>query len=152
MSMAHSVEGRFPFLDYRMVEFCNALPSRFKLRGLTEKHLLRVAAAKWLPLQIAQRRKRPYRAPIHKSFFHPTSPDYVRDLLSAEKIAEAGIFNAAAVSQLVAKAGSGKSLGETEDMAVAGIISTQLFWSLFLSRFEKRPPLSSNDDVKICFR
>jgi asparagine synthase (glutamine-hydrolysing) len=34
VGMAHSVEGRFPFLDHRVVEFCNALPAHYKLRGL----------------------------------------------------------------------------------------------------------------------
>ena len=43
MLMAHSVEGRFPFLDHRVVEFANSLPPRLKLRGLTEKYILRKA-------------------------------------------------------------------------------------------------------------
>jgi asparagine synthase (glutamine-hydrolysing) len=152
MGMAHSVEGRFPFLDYRVVEFCNSLPSRYKLCGLREKYLLRRAAEKWLPPEIARRRKRPYRAPIHKSFFHRASPDYVRELLSPQKISEAGLFNPAPVAQLTAKAQQGKTLGETEDMAVAGIISAQLFWSLFLNGFKSRSRLSDVDDVKVCLR
>lgn len=152
MGMAHSVEGRFPFLDHRVVEFSCSLPSRFKLRGLNEKHLLRVAAEKWLPPEIAQRRKRPYRAPIHKCFFHHATQDYVRDLLSPEKINEAGVFNAVAVALLVAKLGQGIPIGETEDMTVAGIISAQLFWSLFISGFKGCAPLSDADDVKVCLR
>src|ERR1051325_8437491 len=36
MGMAHSIEGRFPFLDYRLVEVCNRLPPRLKLRGLMD--------------------------------------------------------------------------------------------------------------------
>jgi asparagine synthase (glutamine-hydrolysing) len=59
MGMANSIEGRYPFLDYRLVEFCNRLPSRLKLRGLREKHLLRRLAERWLPPEIWQRRKRP---------------------------------------------------------------------------------------------
>src|SRR5262249_11371733 len=47
VAMAHSVEGRYPFLDYRVIEFCNRLPSRLKLRGLTEKYLLRRLARDW---------------------------------------------------------------------------------------------------------
>ena len=49
MMMAHSVEGRFPFLDHRVVEFCNRLPARFKLRGLQDKYLLRKLSQEWLP-------------------------------------------------------------------------------------------------------
>ena len=39
MAMANSVEGRYPFLDYRVIEFCSSLPSDFKLKGLNEKYL-----------------------------------------------------------------------------------------------------------------
>ena len=82
MGMAHSVEGRFPFLDVRLVEFCNALDPRLKLRCLREKWLLKKAAQPWLPDVIRRRPKRPYRAPIHRSFFNDQAPDYVRELLS----------------------------------------------------------------------
>ena len=49
MAMAHSVEGRFPFLDHRVIEFANRLPPRYKLMGLTEKYLLKRAHARHLP-------------------------------------------------------------------------------------------------------
>ncbi len=57
VSMAHSVEGRYPFLDYRVVEFCNRLPADLKLRGLREKWLLRQFGRKLLPDEIWQRAK-----------------------------------------------------------------------------------------------
>ncbi|MEZ4408032.1 MAG: asparagine synthase (glutamine-hydrolyzing) [Polyangiales bacterium] len=44
MLMAHSVEGRFPFLDVNVVEFAGQMPARFKLSGLDEKHVLKRAA------------------------------------------------------------------------------------------------------------
>jgi len=60
VGMAHGVEGRLPFLDFRVVEFCAQLPARLKLRVLNEKYLLRRVAAPMLPPNIASRRKRPY--------------------------------------------------------------------------------------------
>ena len=39
--MAHSVEGRYPFLDHRVIEYCSGLPSNFKIKGLNEKYLLK---------------------------------------------------------------------------------------------------------------
>ena len=39
--MANSIEGRFPFLDHRVIEFANRLPPHLKMRGLTEKYLLK---------------------------------------------------------------------------------------------------------------
>jgi asparagine synthase (glutamine-hydrolysing) len=150
MAMAHSVEGRFPFLDTRMVEFCNRLPANLKLRGLTEKYLLKQAAQAWLPREIWHRPKRPYRAPIHRSFFNEATPDYVRDLLSPASLERSGLFKSAAVSQLVTKLDHGKSLGETDDMALAGILSSQLVHHQFVRAFRKAPPLDANDDVKVC--
>jgi asparagine synthase (glutamine-hydrolysing) len=149
--MAHSIEGRFPFLDVRVVEFANRLPPRLKLRGLTEKYLLKQLAREWLPDEIWQRPKRPYRAPIHRSFFNDQTPDYVRDILSSRQIDAAGLFNAAAVSQLVNKLDRGLPLGETDDMALAGIISTQLVYRQFVEDFRMPLPLSEADDVKVCF-
>ena len=151
MGMAHSIEGRFPFLDFRLVEFCNRLPARLKLRGLTEKYLLKQLGRKWLPGQIWQRRKRPYRAPIHKCFFHETAPDYVREMLSPEQLRHAGLFHPAAVGQLVKKIGLGGHIGETDDMALVGILSTQLLHHHFVDGFKPGVPLAASDRVKVCF-
>jgi asparagine synthase (glutamine-hydrolysing) len=150
VAMAHSVEGRYPFLDYRVVEFCNRLPPKLKLRNLTEKYLLRQLARQWLPDEIWRRPKRPYRAPIHRSFFNDHTPEYVSELLSPESVEAAGLFTPAAVNQMVEKVASGKRLGETDDMALAGILSTQLIHHQFVAGFQMPPPISTKDDVKIC--
>jgi asparagine synthase (glutamine-hydrolysing) len=44
MEMAHSVEGRVPFLDHHVVELVRDLPVAQKIRGMTEKYVLREAA------------------------------------------------------------------------------------------------------------
>lgn len=150
MGMAHSIEGRFPFLDVRLVEFCNSLDSRMKLRCLREKHLLKTAAEPWLPDIIRQRPKRPYRAPVHRSFFNANTPDYVRELLTPESIKEVGLFKYGPIEQLVRKIESGAGVGETDDMALAGILSTQLTHQLFVKAFKRREPISAKDRVKIC--
>jgi asparagine synthase (glutamine-hydrolysing) len=150
VAMAHSVEGRFPFLDCHLVEFCNRLPSTLKLRGLSEKYLLKKLAREWLPTTIWTRPKRPYRAPIHRSFFHQSTPDYVRELLSPNEVKAAGFFKPTAVSQLVKKIEASQSVGETDDMALAGIISTQLLYRQFITHFSLLPPLSGRDNVKVC--
>jgi asparagine synthase (glutamine-hydrolysing) len=152
VAMAHSVEGRYPFLDVRVMEFCNRLPARLKLRGLTDKFLLRQLASEYLPKQIWQRRKRPYRAPIHRSFFNETTPDYVRDLLSESSVIASGVFNPMAVRQLVAKLEQGKAVGETDDMALVGVLSTLLVQRRFVSNFTAAPALSGRDDVKVISR
>lgn len=148
-AMAHSVEGRFPFLDTRLVDFCNRLPPRLKLCGLREKHLLRHAAGDWLPDEIRQRGKRPYRAPIHRCFFNHPASDYVEERLSPQAINKAGLFQAKAVEKLASKVRQGGALGETDDMALVGILSTQLLHRLFIEDLRHAEPPSRMDGVKI---
>lgn len=147
MTMAHSVEGRYPFLDHRLVEFCSTLPPHVKLRGLQEKLLLRRVAERWLPDDIAQRPKQAYRAPIHRSFFGEAAPPYIAELLSAAQLEAAGLFNPAAVGQLVRKVERGLPIGETDDMALAGIISCQLLYHLFVRDFQAPEPVALIDKV-----
>lgn len=128
MLMANSIEGRFPFLDVRVAEFAASLPERLRLRDLEEKHLLRRAFAPQLPAAIARRPKRPYRAPILRSFFGPGAPAYVREVLSPERVAASGFFAPRAVAQLVAKCERyvDTGLGEGEEMGLVGVLSTLL--------------------------
>ena len=147
--MAHSVEGRVPFLDHRVMEFANRLPPQYKLRGLDEKHVLKRAFKDLLPEEIWSRPKRPYRAPIHRSFFVGERPlSWVADCLSPEAIAAAGYFNPQAVNSLVKKIERFGHLGETDDMALAGLLSTQLVHQQFIANFNPAPPIGAGDDIK----
>jgi len=150
MSMAHSVEGRYPFLDYRIVEFCNRLPARLKLRGLNEKWLLRKFAQKLVPSEIWRRTKRPYRAPIQRTFFASRNGlEYVQDLLSASAIQGTNYFNAAAVEKLVKKASRGAPLSEVDEMALVGILSTQLVDLLFVRKARYVPMKNISINLKV---
>jgi asparagine synthase (glutamine-hydrolysing) len=149
VAMAHSVEGRFPFLDCRLVDFSARLPSTLKLRVLTEKFILKTLGRKWLPEEILRRPKRPYRAPIQRSFFNEAAQDYVPELLSPESLGKTGLFSAAAVGQLLRRVHDGRGLGESDEMALVGILSTQLVHRQFVEKFERRPPLGPGDRVKV---
>jgi asparagine synthase (glutamine-hydrolysing) len=124
--MANSVEGRLPFLDYRLVEFCSRLPDDLKLRGLMEKWLLKQMGRKLLPAAIWQRVKRPYRAPIKDCFFNARQPEYVADLLSEQNLRESNLFQPGAAGQLARKAAAQPDLSEMDSMAVVGILSALL--------------------------
>jgi len=127
VAMANSIEGRFPYLDHRVVEFANALPPRYKLRGLREKAVLKEALRPLLPSQVVQRVKQPYRAPDAPSFFAAGRPlPYVDELLSPARLGEAGLFEPAAVSRLIEKCRSGRAIGFGDNMSLVGIISTML--------------------------
>src|SRR5690606_16489190 len=131
MAMAHGVETRFPFLDHRVVEFAAALPPRMKLKGLAEKHLLRLATSDLLPAEIARRPKQPYRAPDSSAFAGSGALDYVDDALGAPAIAASGLFNPKAVAALHAKCAAGRTEGFRDNAAFVGILSTQLWMRTF---------------------
>ena len=146
MGMGNSVEGRFPFLDYRVVEFASRLPDSLKLCGLTEKWILKQVGRKYLPEAICARKKTPYRAPIHHSFFAPThggSLDYVNELFSETALAESGLFKPEPAAQLARKARAvatnGGRLTEMEDIALVSILSAQLTHHHFIKNFRTRP-------------
>jgi asparagine synthase (glutamine-hydrolysing) len=127
VAMANSIEGRVPYLDHRVIEFANRLPPSYKIRGMTEKWLLRRALADLLPDDILQRTKQPYRAPDSASFFFDGQPlDYVAELMSEASLREAGYFDAAAVGRLFDKCRAGRATGFADNQAFVGVLSTML--------------------------
>jgi asparagine synthase (glutamine-hydrolysing) len=129
MLMAHSVEGRFPFLDTRVVDLANSLPARFHLRGLDEKHVLKRVAARWVPEEVVRRPKQPYRAPDAMAFVGPGAPGWLEDVLGERAVAAAGVFEPNAVARLWAKckaASPGQPFSNADNMALVGVISTGL--------------------------
>lgn len=79
-SMACSIEGRVPFLDYRLVEFIESLPPSMRLRGLTGKYLHKKACLKWLPKEIVYRKKKGFANPVDQ-WFRVRMRDFVEDCL-----------------------------------------------------------------------
>ena len=143
MLMGHSVEGRYPFLDYRVAEFAASMPDHLRLRGLNEKYVLRKAVAPLLPPEIVTRKKRPYRAPIARAFLGPRGPEYVAALLAPSRLNEAGIFDPDAVGRLLVKCEAALSrgvVGETDEMALAGVVSTMLLHDRMISRPQLAEP------------
>ncbi len=134
MAMAHSVEGRYPFLDYRVVEFASKLPARLKMKVLNQKYLLKKAFSGMIPDSITRRPKQPYRAPDGKSFFGPGAPDYTEELLSSHALEQQGIFDARAVTTLATKFRAGKASSVKDNMAMVGILSTELLIQQFVNQ------------------
>lgn len=131
MAMGNGVEGRFPFLDHRLVEFAATLPPSMKLKGLQEKYLLRKAFADRLPDVIANRVKQPYRAPDSAAFTGRGSLDYVRSTLEPRRMAQQGLFNAAAVEKLALKCSTQSNPSFRDDTAFVGILSTGIWLDAF---------------------
>ena len=95
MAMANAVEGRFPFLDHRVVEMAARIPPSLKLRGLTEKYILRKAAGELVPPRMASVPSSPTARPDSASFFSASAPAYVERLLARPAVAKSGLFDPA---------------------------------------------------------
>ncbi len=146
MAMANSVEGRFPFLDHRVVELAARTPARLRLNGLTEKYLLKQIARQQVPAELIDRAKQPYRAPISRCFMCAEPPEYVPELLSESALKRSGYFDPVKVQRLTAKCRQqdGRLASERENMALVAILSTQLLDRQFIQAFPAYPdePLS----------
>jgi asparagine synthase (glutamine-hydrolysing) len=112
------------------------------MKVLDQKHLLKQAANGLIPKSIQKRHKQPYRAPDGQSFF-PSTMNYVEEMLSSPRIKEDGIFNPVAVSALVAKFKSGRDTSTKDNMALVGILSTQLLTQQFI---HQRPEPNSTHE------
>ena len=134
MAMAHSVEIRLPYLDHRLIEFLGRIPSRWKIRGLNEKFLLKRVLRPYLPAKIASRDKHPFRAPIAQSLLSNQAPEYVNELLSNGSLRSSGLFDAPKVNRLVQKLQRVPKQSEVDNMALVGILSTQMLHSQFVQR------------------
>tara|TARA_R100000935_G_scaffold58821_1_gene98265 strand:+ start:23162 stop:25144 length:1983 start_codon:yes stop_codon:yes gene_type:complete len=134
MGMANSIEGRYPFLDHRVIEFCMGLHPDLKLNGLNEKYLLKKLMKDRLPDIILNRPKQAYRAPIRSSFISDNLPTYLKDMLSEAAILQAGIFNPDHVKQLLNKMKTKNQVSEIDNMAITAILSTQILNDLFINR------------------
>ena len=143
MAMGNSVEGRYPFLDHRIIEFSAGLPPDYKLHGLKEKYLLKKLMKGKLPDPIVERPKQAYRAPI-KSTFIANDSAYLKDVLNERAIKHAGIFNYGLVEKLLNNMYSGNSVSEMDNMALTGIISTQLLQKQFVDG--NKPVLTNKKD------
>ena len=120
-----------------MVELAAQTPANLRLKGLTEKYLLKRIAAKQVPRELIDRPKQPYRAPISRCFMCAEPPDYVPDMLSEQSLKNSGYFDAARVGRLVAKCRQqdGRLASERENMALVAILSTQLLDHQFIQKF-----------------
>ncbi len=103
MSMAHSIESRVPFLDYRLVEFAATIPATAKVSGDEPKLILKQVARGQVPDSIITRRKQGFSAPID-SWFMGALGSEVRELLLGDRARSRGYFDAAYLEKVITKA------------------------------------------------
>ncbi|MBN2412646.1 asparagine synthase (glutamine-hydrolyzing) [candidate division KSB1 bacterium] len=131
MIMSHGVEGRYPFLDKRVIEFANRLHPNFKLRILNEKWLLKKAFAGLLPDEVIKRNKQPYRAPVKASFM--SNKNLIDNWFSEQKLNETGLFDVEKVNLLQKKIFQPDTVVSSRDeMAVTAILTTEMLTDQYI--------------------
>ena len=100
MSMAHALEVRPPFLDHRIVEFANSLPSHLKIDGSRQKVLLKTLMRGKLPPRILTRKKIGFDIPAHEWFRGPLRP-LLREAMDYARAEHAGFFRMLEIEALV---------------------------------------------------
>lgn len=141
IAMHSSVETRYAFLDEDVIAYMSKIHPRWKLRGvMNDKYIERKVAERWLPKEIAWRRKKMFRAPMDSWGTISREPKanagqtWIDQVLSPESIRKAGYFDSGAVEkarQKLATPGRGLSRLSTE-MGLTGVLATQLWHHLYL--------------------
>jgi asparagine synthase (glutamine-hydrolysing) len=146
VAMAHSLEIRMPYLDYRLIEFMGKVPSYLKIRGLNEKFILKKIYKDILPQSILNRPKHPYRAPIKNSLLN-NNLQYVDYYLSDEKLKSYNLFNHSMVKILKDKLTKTENSSEFDNMALVGILTTQILNDRFIENFDTHKIKPSTFDI-----
>ena len=147
MSMAHSVEGRCPFLDYRVVEWAARLPQDLKLGpDMDEKWILKQAFPDTLPPSILKKPKQPYRAPDLSAFLGSSDADYTEALFSEQELAKLPFLNAAFCQQFLKKVRNAPpgGISQRENQAFILLLSTALLHRYFVAREHPRREVKLN--------
>ena len=95
--MAHSVEARLPFLDYRLVSFLFSLPSQWKIRGPWNKFILREAMRGRIPESVRSRPDKMGFPTAGKQWFAHDLYEPMADMLASRAVRERGIYHAPTV-------------------------------------------------------
>ncbi|MGO9462775.1 MAG: asparagine synthase (glutamine-hydrolyzing) [Isosphaeraceae bacterium] len=134
IAMNASVETRYPFLDEDVIAFCSRIAPEYKMRGLTEKWILRQVAGRILPERIANRPKTMFRACMASTFLGSDRPSWVDQLLSRESLLATGYFDPEAVIRqrawqvLLPRITPARFI---HDVALTCVVSTQLWHHIY---------------------
>jgi asparagine synthase (glutamine-hydrolysing) len=101
MEMAHSIEGRVPFLDHKLVALIASQPVNQKIRGMTEKYVLREAVKDVITETVYKRQKHPFLSPPATLNPDDTFQTFVQDMLRGETLRAIPFFNQKAVVALL---------------------------------------------------
>ncbi|MFO0798442.1 MAG: asparagine synthase (glutamine-hydrolyzing) [Gemmataceae bacterium] len=135
VAMHSSVETRYAFLDEDVIGYMSKLHPRWKLRGvMKDKFVERKVAERWLPADVAWRRKMMFRAPMDSWSAVDGAGGWIEQVLSPESLRKAGYFDAAAVAAARAKLPTmRRGIARTGlEMGLTAVTATQVWHHLYL--------------------
>ena len=134
-SMTHSLEARVPYLDTVVTNLALALPTRYKVRGLSKKVLLRKAAAPLLPREIVHGKKRGFSIPAAAWLRGELEP-FARETLSRDALRRQGFFQPESVQRLLNEHVAGK---EDRSRQLWGLLAFTLWHERHVERVPGKP-------------
>jgi asparagine synthase (glutamine-hydrolysing) len=108
MSMAHSLEARCPFVDYKLVEYAASIPANLKLNGRKLKYILRRVASRYLPDELVYRKKQGFGFPLG-IWMRTDLKDFLLRLFADSRFVQIGIFTRQHVTRLLHEHLSGQA-------------------------------------------
>jgi len=133
MEMAHSIEGRVPFLDHRVVEVVAALPVAQKIRGVTEKYVLREATRPVLTDTVYRRHKHPFTSPPVALSPNEGLHELLQDTLRGPVLTSLPFYDQAKVVALLDRL---PAMDVSERTAVDGVLMMLLSACVLHDRFK----------------
>lgn len=143
MTMAASLEGRIPLLDYQLIEYAASIPSNVKIRPFQAKYLLKRAYADFLPRPILTRKKMGFNVPTG-TWFREGQRNLITRLLLSERTRERGYLNDAFVAQLLRDHLEGRTNYQAQLFSLA---SLELWFRVFIDNPRLEYPLYSVEDL-----
>ena len=99
-TMAHSLEGRSPFMAKELLEYAPGMPDQYKISGSTTKYLLRTLAKKYLPATLIHQPKRGFEIPL-KHWVNSELKEMIHDYVGAPSAFNRNIISPVFTQQLL---------------------------------------------------
>jgi asparagine synthase (glutamine-hydrolysing) len=144
LSMAHSLEARVPYLDRTIVEYVQALPSRFKIANGTRKWLHRKVCQKFLPQSVLKRKKRGFAVNVVDGWFQSTANEEFSGMLLDRSSCMFDLLQPDAVRTLVKQHESGRQ--DNHKLLFSLVMFEQ--WLRGIRRHRRQPTSDKLDPVQ----
>jgi asparagine synthase (glutamine-hydrolysing) len=132
MEMAHSIEGRVPYLDHKVAEFSAGIPIHMKIKGMREKHVLREAARDVIIEPVYNREKHPFTTPPAQRDDDPMF-ELFEDTFSSEALDNQPVYDPVAVRAMLARL---RASAPEERFGMEGLLHRVLSTTLLHERFD----------------